>query len=91
MSEALRGWRRTWSLVLGVLSVLLTMEFWIDLLVPYMRENVPFPFWPEGAFAELLLAALLASVAAILGSRLWWSAAACAVATLLFLLHGFAG
>jgi hypothetical protein len=69
----------------------MTMEFWIHLLVLHMREKVRFPFWPVVAFVELLLAALLALLAAIRGSRLWWSAAVCAVPTLFFLLHGFAG
>jgi len=91
MSEASRVSRPTWTLVLGVLSVLLVLEFWVHTLVPFMRQNVRFPFWPAGAFIELLLAALLAALAAIRGSRLWWSVVPCALATLVFLLHMFAG
>jgi hypothetical protein len=91
MSKASRVSRPTWTLVLGVLSVLLTLEFWVHYLVPFMRINVRFPFWPTGAFVELLLSALLATLAAICGSRLWWGVVPCAVATLAFLLHGFAG
>jgi hypothetical protein len=90
MSEAPRVSRQTWTLVLGVLSALLTLEFWVHFLVPFMRANVPFPFWPTGAFVELSLATLLAATAAIRGSKLWWSIVVCAVATLLFLLHLFA-
>jgi len=91
MSEASQVSRPAWTSVLGVLSVLLTLEFWVHALVPFMRERVRFPFWPAGAFIELLLAVLLAALAAIRGSKLWWAVALCAVGTLAFLLHMFAG
>lgn len=80
-----------WPSILGALSVLLTLEFWTHLLVPFFRDNVPSPFWPTGALVELLVSALLATVAAIRGPRIWWVAVFCAVATLGFLLNGFRG
>jgi hypothetical protein len=91
MNEESRASRPTWTFVLGPLSILLMLEFWVHTLVPFMRENVRFPFWPTGAFVEVLLAALLSALAAIHGSRLWWAIVLCALATLVFLLRMFAG
>ena len=75
----------------GALSVLLTLEFWLHMLVPFLREKVRFPFWPTGAAIDLLLAALLAVLAAIRGSRIWWGVVFCAVATLGFLFFMLGG
>ncbi len=80
-----------WPSVLGILSVLLTMEFWLHMFVPFLRRDVPFPFWPTGAAVELLLSALLAALAAIRGSRAWWAAVFCAAGTLGFLLFMLGG
>lgn len=75
-----------WTAVLGTLSVLLVLEFWLHLLVPFLRQNVRFPYWPSGAAIELLIAALLAMLSAIRGSRFWWVVSFCAVASMVFLL-----
>lgn len=80
-----------WTSVPGALSVLLTLEFWVHMLVPFMRKNVRFPFWPYGAFIELLIAAFLAALAAIFGSRLWWVVVLGAIGTVAVLLSMFAG
>jgi hypothetical protein len=75
-----------WTAVLGTLSVLLVLEFWLHLLVPFLRQNVRFPYWPSGAAIELLIAALLAMLSAVQGSRFWWIVFFCAVASMVFLL-----
>ena len=80
-----------WTPVVGSLSVLLTLEFWLHMLVPFFRQNVRFPLWPTGAIVELLLSLLLASLAAIRGSRIWWLSALCAAGTLGFLIFLFGG
>lgn len=80
-----------WTLVLGVISILLTLEFWVHLLVPFLRMRVRFPFWPTGAFIELMFSAFLAALAAIRGARTWWILVACACASLCFLVFMFGG
>jgi hypothetical protein len=80
-----------WTLVLGLLSVLMTMEFWLHMLVPFLRERVRFPFWPAGAAVELLVSTLFAVLAATRGSRAWWIAACGAAASLGFLLFMLGG
>lgn len=91
MSQNLSRRSPVWTLVLGVFSVLLTLEFWLHLVVPFMRTRVPFPFWPTSAFIELLLSALLAAIAAIFGSRIWWVVVFFAGAGLCILLFAFSG
>ena len=50
-----------------------------------LARNEHFPPWPDGAFAELLASALLATVA-LAGSRLWWVSAFCASGSLVLWL-----
>jgi hypothetical protein len=85
------GANPTWTSFVGVISVLLTLEFWVHLLVPFLRQSVPYPFWPTGATSALLVSALLALLAAIRGSRLWWVAVFCAAITLAFLFFILSG
>lgn len=80
-----------WPSVFGALSVLLTVEFWVHMLVPFLRRKVAFPFWPTGAAVELSLSSLLALVAAIRGSRAWWAAVFFAAGTLGFLFFMLGG
>jgi len=91
MSQAATRPNPIWTIVLGVISILLTLEFWFHLLVPLLRTRVRFPFWPTGAFIELLASAFLAALAAIRGARTWWIVVACACASLCFLLFMFSG
>jgi hypothetical protein len=75
----------------GVLSVLLTVEFWVHMLVPFARRKIPFPYWPTAAFVELSFSLLLGLIAAIRGRRFWWAAAVAAVGTLGFFFFLFRG
>jgi hypothetical protein len=80
-----------WTKFIGAISMLLILEFWVHMLVPYLRRNVPYPWWPTGTIIDLTLSTVLAGVAATRGSRLWWASAACAVGTLVLLIAMFAG
>jgi hypothetical protein len=91
MSQAATRSNPIWALVPGGVSVLLTLEFWTHLLVPFLRTRVRFPFWPTGAIIELLASALLAALAAIRGARTWWIVVFYACASLCFLLFMFGG
>ncbi len=91
MNRATQPTNPTWSFILGSVSIVLTVEFWLHLLVPSLRRRIPFPFWPTGAFIDLSVSGLLAVLAAMRGSRFWWIAAVCAVGTLAFLFAGFRG
>jgi hypothetical protein len=81
----------TWTYVAGAVSSLLGLEFWLHLLVPYLRWHVPFPFWPQGALIDLILALILGCAAAIKGSRFWWAACLVSLLGLSFLLFAFSG
>jgi hypothetical protein len=89
--EGLRSRSTVWSSVFGMLSVMLILEFWVHLLVPFLRQNLRFPFWPASAAVELFVSALLAATAAIRGSRIWWSAMFLATGTVAFLFFMLGG
>lgn len=77
--------RKVPARLFGILSVALTAEFWVHFAVPHLRENVPFLFWPEGVFAQLLLAGLTGGIAGCKGSRWWLLVAAIPILTLVLL------
>lgn len=77
--------------IAGVLSILLLTEYWLHMLVPFLRHNLLFPPWPVGAAAELVISALLGVFAAASGSRAWWATVGCAIASLALMLFMFSG
>jgi len=77
--------------VLGSFSLLLTAEFWVHLLVPYLREHLRFPPWPTGEVVDLVLAAVLAGLAARHGSQIWWLGVVGAIMTLGFMFFMLGG
>ena len=89
MSRSADGVRRS-GIVFGVVSVLLLLEFWIHLLVPFVRGRVPFPLWPWSAMVELVLAALMAGIAAVRRPRLWWFVSGGALMSFGFLVYELA-
>lgn len=91
MSQGATRPNPTWTVVLGVISILLTLEFWLHLVVPFLRTKVRFPFWPAGAFIELIASALFAALSAMRGARFWWIVAICACASLCVLVFMFRG
>ena len=69
----------------GIASIVLTAEFWLHILVPYLRENVPYHWWPELAFVQLSLAGFFGIVAGIRGSRIWFLVGSLGLLTLVFI------
>ena len=76
----------TWTFVAGAISALMTLHFWVYALVPFVREKVPYPWWPIGMIVELAVATGLGVLAAVRGSKVWWLTVFLAVATLIFLV-----
>jgi len=70
---------------------LLLTEYWLHMLVPFLRHNLRFPPWPTGAATELVISALLGVFAAVSGSRGWWAAVVCASVSLAIMLFMFIG
>ena len=77
--------------VFGAASVLLMLEFWLHVFVPFWRENVRTPLWPWGALIELSLSAIFGVFASVRGSRLWWVVVLCAAESIGFLFFALSG
>lgn len=76
----------TWTFVVGTVSALMTLHFWVYAFVPFVREKAPYPWWPIGMIVELVVATGLGALAAVRGSKLWWLTVFLALATLIFLV-----
>jgi hypothetical protein len=79
-----------WTIVPGLLGMLLVLEFWVHALVPFVRKNVPFPFWPVGAIVDMVLSTVFSALAAIRGSRIWWISCFLSLSALALILIGLA-
>ena len=72
--------RLKWTTLLGLLSVLLTLLFWL-LAAISTRTRVHYPGELAGVMTSLLAAIILAGIAAARGSKWWLVAVVAALGT----------